>query len=122
MEATRLFSRHHIWLEAEGGMARIGISDYAQEKLGDVMFVNLPEVGERLEIGKRFGDMESIKTISDLISPVAGEVIRVNEGLLDEPEEINEHSYESWLIEVKVFQLAGDLVEEATYLNSKDDD
>ena len=117
----RLISRDHIWMVADGETAILGITDHAQEKLGNIMFLNLPEVGEMLTPGRRFGDIESIKTVSDLISPVEGEVIKVNEELADEPGLINEAPYESWLIEVRVGAVPGDLMDEATYLSRKED-
>jgi len=130
----RLFSKDHIWICIKGETVILGLTDYAQEQIGAVMFLNLPEVGESLEAGKRFGDVESIKTVSDLISPVDGEVVRVNERLLDEPERVNEDPYGSWLIEVKclytgtleqgkpaALPLSEKLMDEETYLEYKDE-
>ena len=118
--AERLFSKDHIWILADEGTATIGITDYAQEKLGSIMFLNLPEVGDGISTGERFGDVESIKTVSDLISPVDGEVLKVNEDLVDEPDAINEDPYENWFIEVKVASLSRDLMDEETYLAKKE--
>lgn len=117
----RFFSNKHIWVQMNGNMAVLGISDYAQEKLGSIMFLNLPDVGERLSPGQRFGDIESIKTVSDLISPIEGEVINVNEELIDETELINEKPYESWFVEVKMDMVPDDLMDEETYLKRKED-
>ena len=117
----RLFSNKHIWLSQDGEVATIGITEYAQEKLGSIMFLNLPDVGEKVEVNHRFGDIESIKTVSDLISPVGGEVIRLNEELVDEPDAINEDPYESWFIEVKVTSTSDALMDEETYLSKKEE-
>lgn len=110
-----LFSKNHIWLKMEGDIAKIGVSDYAQEQLGSIMFINLPEAGEQLAIGKRFGDIESIKTVSDLLSPIDGIVLRINVGLLDMPEAINSEPYGSWIMEAKVEQLSRELMDEEAY-------
>ncbi len=111
----RLFSKNHIWIEAEGSVARIGISDYAQTKLKAILFLNLPDAGDTLTAGKRFGDIESIKTVSDLIAPADGVVLAVNEDLLDDPSEINEAPYESWFMEIEVTALEDGLMSEETY-------
>ncbi len=96
------FSKNHLWVKSDGTNAEIGLTDYAAEKLGNIVFVNIPDVGESLSAGERFGDVESVKTVSDLISPVDGEVIEVNETLLDEPEIISENPSEVWLIKARV--------------------
>ncbi len=119
--SNRLFSNKHVWILQDGEIATIGITEYAQEKLGGIMFLNLPEIGERVEAGQRFGDIESIKTVSDLFSPVDGEVVRVNEELIDEPDAINEEPYDSWLIKVKVTVIPDGLMDEETYLEKKED-
>lgn len=119
--SKRLFSKRHVWFLQEGENATIGITEYAQEKLGNIMFLNLPEVGERIETEQRIGDIESIKTVSDLFSPIDGEVVRINEELVEEPEIINEEPYKSWFIEVKVVSIPDDLMDEETYLNKKEE-
>ena len=92
----------HEWVRDEGeGVFTIGISDYAQESLGDIVFVNLPEVGDEVEIGGSFADVESVKAVSDVYSPVSGTVCAINEALLDSPELINEDAYEAWFIKVE---------------------
>ena len=88
--SIRMFSENHIWVEENGGTLLLGITDHAQEKLGNIMFLNLPDVGTVLAKDEKFGDVESIKTVSDLLSPVDGEVVRINEELADEPERIND--------------------------------
>lgn len=115
MEHTLLYSKDHIWVEQDGEMFRLGISDYAQDSLGVILFLNLPDEGDKLRIGECFGDIESVKTVSDLISPVTGKVVRVNEPLLDEPSEINERPYECWFLEVEADGQAEDLMDEDAY-------
>ncbi len=119
--SERFFSNKHIWIQMNGDMAVLGISDYAQDKLGSIMFLNLPDKGERLLCGQRFGDIESVKTVSDLISPVDGEVVKVNEDLVDETELINDKPYESWFVEVRMDARPDDLMDEETYLKRKEE-
>lgn len=119
--SRRLFSNKHIWILKDGEKATMGITEFAQEKLGGIMFLNLPDIGEKLKIGRRFGDIESIKAVSDLISPVDGEVEKINAELVDEPEAINEKPYENWLVEVKISSLTDDLMDEETYLRVKEE-
>ena len=95
------YSRDHEWLRMEDGVAVIGISDFAQSELGDVVFVNLPEVGDDTTAGEAFGDVESVKAVSDLVCPVTGTVCAVNEELLDAPEKLNEDPYGTWIIKVE---------------------
>ena len=95
------YSRDHEWLRMEDGVAVIGISDFAQSELGDVVFVNLPEVGDDTTAGEPFGDVESVKAVSDLVCPVTGTVCAVNEELLDAPEKLNEDPYGTWIIKVE---------------------
>ena len=95
------YSRDHEWLRMEDGVAVIGISDFAQSELGDVVFVNLPEVGDEAIAGEPFGDVESVKAVSDLVCPVTGTVCAVNEELLDAPEKLNEDPYGTWIIKVE---------------------
>ena len=96
-----LYSKTHEWLKEEGDSCLIGISDFAQDALGDVVFVNLPEVGDEVSAGESFGDVESVKAVSDLICPVSGVVRAVNEELLDAPEKLNSDPYGAWIIEVE---------------------
>ena len=99
-ERELMYSKTHEWIRYEGDEAYIGISDYAQSELGDLVFVNLPEVDDQIEMGEAFGDVESVKAVSDVISPVSGTVLEINEALLDAPELINEKPYEAWFIKV----------------------
>lgn len=96
------YSKEHEWVRMEGDMAYIGISDYAQSELGDIVYVELPEVDEDYEVEESFGVVESVKAVSDLYMPISGTIVEVNEDLEDQPELINEDAYESWIIKVKV--------------------
>lgn len=95
------YSKTHEWVKMEDGVAVIGISDYAQDALGDVVFVNLPAVGDEVIAGETFGDVESVKAVSDLICPVTGVVCDINEALDDAPERLNEDPYGAWIIKVE---------------------
>lgn len=96
------YSKSHEWVKELGnGIIEVGLTDHAQEALGDLVFVNLPEEGDRFEIGDSFADVESVKAVSDVYSPVSGEITEINEALLDTPELINQAPYEAWLVRIK---------------------
>ena len=95
------YTKSHEWIKYEDGVAIVGISDYAQDALGDVVFVNLPAIGDEVTAGESFGDVESVKAVSDLISPVSGVVCEINEDLEDAPENLNEDCYGAWIIKVE---------------------
>ena len=96
------YTNEHEWIRVEGDMAYVGITDYAQEQLGDIVFVDIPTVGESLEANETFGTIEVVKTISNLFLPVAGEVVEQNESLEENPELVNKDPYgEGWLIKMK---------------------
>jgi glycine cleavage system H protein len=95
------YARTHEWVRVEDGVATIGISDYAQDSLSDVVYVDLPEVGETVSAGKAAATVESVKAAEDVIAPISGEVIEVNSALVDTPEIVNAHPYESWFFRVK---------------------
>ncbi len=95
------YSKSHEWVKLKGDCAWIGITDFAQDALGDLVYVNLPEVGDEVTAGETFADVESVKAVSDIYSPVTGTVAEVNEALLDAPEAINQSPYEAWLIKVE---------------------
>ncbi len=96
------YTSEHEWIRLEGETAYIGITDYAQEQLGDIVFVDIQTVGETLEAGEVFGSIEVVKTVSDLFLPVAGEVLEANETLADRPELVNQDPYgEGWIIKIK---------------------
>ena len=109
------YPKSHEWLKEEDGVSVIGISDFAQDALGDVVFVNLPEVGDDAAAGEAFGDVESVKAVSDLISPVSGTVREVNEDLLDQPELLNEDPYGTWIIKVENVTDTEELLDAAAY-------
>lgn len=96
------YTNEHEWIRLEGDVAYVGITDYAQEQLGDIVFVDIPTEGETLEAGEVFGTIEVVKTISDLFLPVAGEVVKQNPALEENPELVNKDPYgEGWLIKMK---------------------
>ena len=97
-----LYSESHEWVKVEGDIAVIGVSDFAQKEMGNITYVDLPDVDDEVEAGEDFGALESVKAASDLISPVSGTVTEVNEALEDEPELINEDAYENWIIKVQM--------------------
>ncbi|MEG0072798.1 MAG: glycine cleavage system protein GcvH [Raoultibacter sp.] len=105
----------HEWVATDGTTAIVGISDYAQNELGGLVFVNLPEVGDEVVAGEVFGDVESVKAVSDIISPVSGTVAEVNEKVLDNPEIINETPYEAWFIHVNDATLSPDVIDAEEY-------
>ena len=97
------YSESHEWVKVmEDGSALIGITDYAQSQLGNIVFVDLPEEGDTLESGSEFGAVESVKAASDLISPISGEILEVNEEVIGEPEIVNEKPFDAWLLKVKM--------------------
>ena len=113
--ASLQYSRSHEWLSQDGDVAVIGISDFAQHELGDVVFINLPEVGDEVIAGDAFGDVESVKAVSDLISPVTGTVLEINEELLDSPELLNDDPYANWIIKVENVTDSEELLSAAAY-------
>ena len=110
------YTKSHEWvLFADDGTAKVGLTDHAQEALGDLVFVNLPEVGDALTCGEALGDVESVKAVSDVFSPVTGTVKAVYEALLDAPESINEDPYGAWLVEVEDITGQEELLDAAAY-------
>ncbi|MCL7749041.1 glycine cleavage system protein GcvH [Halalkalibacter alkaliphilus] len=96
------YSEEHEWVKVEGEKVRVGITDFAQSELGDIVFVELPEVGDEIEADEPFGSVESVKTVSELYAPISGKVVEVNEDLDDSPEFVNESPYEkAWMIVVE---------------------
>ncbi|MCH5238949.1 MAG: glycine cleavage system protein GcvH [Muribaculaceae bacterium] len=98
----RKYADSHEWVKLEGDVATIGISDYAQHALGNIVYVDMPEEGDEVTQGDDFGAVESVKAASDLISPVSGEVIEANQELEEKPELLNEDPYNNWIIKVKI--------------------
>ncbi|MBT8358486.1 MAG: glycine cleavage system protein GcvH [Desulfobacterales bacterium] len=101
------YATDHEWTKLEGGKVKIGIDDYAQDQLGDIVFVELPEVGATLSKGEEFGTVESVKAVSELFMPIGGEILAINAALEDTPEHVNNNPYnEGWMIEVKPSDVA----------------
>ncbi len=100
--SDRQYTSEHEWISVSGTTARIGITDYAQQQLGDVVFVELPEVGQLFEQGAQFGSIESVKAVSDLYCPLAGRVVEVNTTLADRPERVNADPHGAWMIALEL--------------------
>ena len=100
--ATYHYTKEHEWVEVGGKTGKVGITDYAQSTLGDIVFVDLPKPGSKVEKGKVFGSVESVKAVSDLYSPVTGTVLEVNEELATAPEKINTDAHGTWMLKVKI--------------------
>ena len=112
------FTKEHEWLLVKGNVIRVGVSDYAQNELGDIVFVDLPSVGDQVEEGEGIAALESVKAVSDVYSPVSGEVVAVNEALDDSPELVNESPLDAgWIVEIEVEGVAqtGDLMNKEEY-------
>lgn len=110
------YAKTHEWIRIEGDEATIGISDYAQDSLGDVVYVELPDVGAAFEAGESFGAIESVKAASEVYMPVAGEVIATNQSVVDAPELLNSDSYgAAWLVKIKVAEGVGALMSAEAY-------
>ena len=96
------YTKDHEWIEVEGDRGKIGITNYAQQQLGDVVYIDLPDVGTKLKQGQSFGTIESVKAVSELYSPVSGEVLEINAALKDKPEAVNADPHASWMIVLKL--------------------
>jgi glycine cleavage system H protein len=115
------YAESHEWARSEGDKIKVGITDYAQDQLGDIVFVELPEVGDTLEKGEEFGTVESVKAVSELYMPVAGEVVAINETLEDAPEKVNNSPYsDGWMLEIKAENSSAldELMDNDAYLGS----
>ena len=115
--ASLRYTKDHEWIEVAGDRGRVGITDYAQQQLGDVVYVELPDVGAKLKAGQSFGTIESVKAVSELYSPLSGEVVDVNSALKDKPESVNSNPHASWMIVVRLSDPAevGGLLDAAQY-------
>ena len=100
------YSESHEWVKVEGNVAVIGVSDYAQKEMGDITYVDMPDVDDEVAAGEEFGALESVKASSDLFSPVSGTVVAVNEELEDAPEKVNEDAFANWIIKVEMSDAA----------------
>ena len=111
------YTKDHEWIRLEGDTGAIGITDFAQQQLGDVVYVELPAEGTKLTAGQVFGTIESVKAVSELFAPVAGEVVEVNSGLKDKPENVNGKPHETWMVKVKLSNAsdAAGLLDAAAY-------
>ena len=111
------YTKDHEWIEVSGDRGKVGITDYAQQQLGDVVYVALPEVGMKLKQGQSFGTIESVKAVSELYSPVTGEIVEVNAALKDKPETVNGSPHDSWMVVIKLTNPseAGALLDAAQY-------
>ncbi len=119
LPGDRSYTEEHEWALEQGGKVKVGISDYAQDQLGDIVFVEMPEVGEEFEAGDEFASLESVKAVSELYLPVSGIITAVNDALEEEPELLNQEPYENWIVEVKPSDPAEieDLLSSSTYLD-----
>ena len=111
------YSKEHEWVKVENDRAHIGITDFAQKSLGDIVFVELPDIGSKISAGDAFGVVESVKAASDVYCPISGTVTKVNEELNDSPENINKDAYEAWIIEIEISNPSelGNLMDEKEY-------
>jgi glycine cleavage system H protein len=100
------YTKEHEWIDVDGDRGRVGITNYAQQQLGDVVYIDLPEIGTKLKQGQSFGTIESVKAVSELYSPVTGEVVEVNSALKTKPEAVNTDPHGSWLIVIKLANAA----------------
>lgn len=118
VEKDLLYTESHEFVKIEGDFGYVGITDYAQEQLGNVVYVDMPEVGDDVSAGEEFGAVESVKAASDLISPISGTVVEINENLEEQPELINQDAFENWIIKVQLSdksELEG-LMDDKTYM------
>jgi glycine cleavage system H protein len=111
------YTKDHEWVVLTGDTGKVGITDYAQQQLGDVVYVELPEVGAKVKQGQSFGTIESVKAVSELYSPVTGEIVEVNSALKDKPESVNASPHESWMVVIRLTNPseAGSLLDAAQY-------
>jgi glycine cleavage system H protein len=115
--ASFKYTKDHEWIDLAGDRGKVGITDYAQQQLGDVVYLDLPEVGATLKAGQSFGTIESVKAVSELYSPVSGEVVEVNQALKEKPEKVNADPHTSWMIVVRLTSPGetGSLLDAAQY-------
>ena len=116
---TLKYTKDHEWIQLDAGVGRVGITDFAQKQLGDVVYVELPEVGAVVTQGQPFGTIESVKAVSELFAPVSGEVVEINDGLKDKPELVNSDPHGTWMVAIKLASpaQAGELLDAAAYID-----
>jgi len=119
LPGDRSYTDDHEWAMVDGGNVKIGISDYAQDQLGDIVFIEMPEEGDEFEKGDEFGTLESVKAVSELFLPVGGKVVAVNEDLDDQPELLNDDPYENWIVIIEPTDLGEmeELLSSSSYLD-----
>lgn len=113
--ANLKYAKSHEWVRQEGDTYVIGLTDFAQDELGDIVFVNLPQEGDAVSAGEAFSDVESVKAVSDVLSPVSGTVMAVNEALMDDPAKVNSDPYGAWFIKVENVSEVEELLDAAAY-------
>jgi glycine cleavage system H protein len=111
------YTKDHEWIRISGDIAEVGITDYAQQQLGDVVYVDLPDVGRTIAAGESFGSIESVKAVSELFAPMSGEVVEVNPSLRDHPEAVNQNPHTTWMLRIRLVDpgASGELLESAQY-------
>lgn len=109
------YTKTHEWVKEENGICEIGITDFAQHSLGDLVFIDLPEVGDEITAGEGFADVESVKAVSEVYSPVSGKVIEINEALMDAPESVNDDAFAAWFVKVEAVTDTVELIDCAAY-------
>ena len=111
------YTKDHEWIRLGGDIAEIGITQFAQDQLGDVVFVELPDPGRKVQAGESFGSIESVKAVSELFAPMSGEVVEVNPALKDNPETVNAKPHETWMVKIRLsdLQATGSLLDSAQY-------
>ncbi len=116
---TLKYTKDHEWIAIDDGVGRVGITDFAQKQLGDVVFVELPDVGTVVTQGQAFGTIESVKAVSELFAPVSGEIVAVNYGLKDKPEQVNTDPHGAWMVAIRLASpaQADDLLSAAAYID-----
>ena len=110
-----LYAKSHEWVRKDGDTYVIGLSDFAQDELGDIVFVNLPQEGDSVSVGEAFSDVESVKAVSDVLSPISGTVVAVNEELMDDPAKVNADPYGAWFVKVENVTEEEELLDAAAY-------
>ena len=115
--SEKMYTKDHEWIEViENGLVYIGISNYAVTQLGDIVFINPGEEGDTLVLNESFADVESVKAVSDILSPIDGEIVEINEELLDAPEKLNENPEETWIVKASYVELNEELMSSEDYL------